>query len=210
MNLLLDGIKVGLILCCMIGPIFFALIQTGVEQGIRAGTTVGLGIWVSDLFFILGIFWGVSHISRLANGDHFSFFLGLAGSAILVLFGLGALVKAPAFEYYQLADTQRVSSYLALFSKGFLINTINPFTVFFWLGLMSTVIIKNGLHGGDATFYFGGILGTVVITDFIKVLSARKIRRVLRPAHLLWLRRISGIALIIFGLALLFRAMMLS
>ncbi len=210
MNLLLDGIKVGLILCCMIGPIFFALVQTGVEQGIRAGTAVGLGIWISDLLFILGVFWGVSYISRLTNWDSFSLTLGLGGSAILVLFGLGALIKAPAFEYYQLADTQRVSSYLALFSKGFLINTINPFTVFFWMGLMSTVIIKNSLHGGDATLYFGGILGTVVVTDFIKVLSAKKIRRVLRPVHLLWLRRISGIALIVFGLALFLRALMLS
>jgi len=210
MYFLLDGIKVGLLLCIMVGPIFFALIQTGVEQGVRAGTMVGLGIWVSDLLFMLGVFWGISYISRITDWDYFSLTLGLGGSAILVLFGLGALLKAPAFEYYQLADTQRVSSYFALFSKGFLINTINPFTVFFWMGLMSTVIIKDELQGGDATLYFSGVLGTVVITDFIKVLSAKKIRQVLRPVHLLWLRRVSGAALLLFGLVLFFRALALS
>lgn len=210
MNLLLDGIKVGLILCFMIGPIFFALVQTGVEQGVRAGTAVGLGIWISDLLFMLGVFWGISYISRLANWDNFSFALGLGGSVVLVLFGAGALLKGPTFEYYHFPGTRRVSSYFSLFSKGFLINTVNPFTVFFWMGLMSTVILKNQLHGSGATLYFGGILGTVVITDFVKILSAKKIRQVLRPVHLLWLRRISGTALILFGLVLLVRALVAS
>lgn len=206
MSLLFDGIKVGLILCFMIGPIFFALVQTGVEQGIRAGSTVGLGIWVSDFLFMVGVYWGVSYVSRITKWDNFSIALGLGGSIILVLFGLGALLKNPSFKMYSLPYTRRTSSYFSLWLKGFLINTVNPFTVFFWLGLMSTVILKNELHGGDATLYFGGVLGTVVVTDFIKVLSAKRIRQVLRPIHLMWFRRISGIALIAFGVALLVRA----
>ena len=60
MNILIEGIKVGLILCFLIGPIFFALVQTGVEEGLRAGTAVGLGIWISDLIFILGVYRGIS------------------------------------------------------------------------------------------------------------------------------------------------------
>jgi threonine/homoserine/homoserine lactone efflux protein len=207
MSLLFDGIKVGLILCFMIGPIFFALVQTGVEQGFRAGATVGLGIWLSDFLFITGVYWGVAYISRMAKWDNFSVTLGLGGSVILVLFGLGALLKNPSFKMYRLPYTQRTSSYFSLWLKGFLINSVNPFTVFFWLGLMSTVILKNKLHGSEAMLYFGGILGTVVLTDFIKVLSAKRIRQVLRPVHLLWFRRISGIALIAFGLALLARAL---
>ena len=206
MNLLFDGIKIGLILCFMIGPIFFALVQTGVEEGIRAGATVGFGIWVSDLLYILVVYWSIAYVSRISNWEKFSMFLGLGGSAILILFGLGALFKAPNPGYYMLPYTKRSSSYLSLFSKGFLINTINPFTVFFWLGLMSTVVIKNGFQGKDATLYFSGILATIVLTDLIKVLLSKRIRQMLRPIHLLWFRRISGSALILFGLALLARA----
>ena len=208
MNILIEGIKVGLILCFLIGPIFFALVQTGVEEGLRAGTAVGLGIWISDLIFILGVYRGISYINRITAWDKFSLTLGLGGSAVLILFGLGALLRPPAFDYYTLPYTQRTSSYASLFTKGFLINTVNTFTVFFWMGLMSTVIVKNGLEGNDATLFFGGILGTIAFTDFLKVVLSKKIRQHLRPFHLLWLRRISGVALIVFGVILIVRVIL--
>lgn len=192
----------------MVGPIFFALIQTGVEEGIKAGTAVGAGIWVSDFLFVVVVYWGVAYVTRLTDGGHFSTVLGIGGSALLVLFGLGALLKSPSFEHYALPYTRRTSSYFSLWLKGFLINTVNPFTIFFWMGLMSTVIIKDGLNGRDAFNYFTGILCTIVGTDLLKVVLAKRIRRLLRPVHLLWLRRISGSALIIFGVALLIRALM--
>lgn len=207
MNLLFDGIKVGLILCFMIGPIFFALVQTGVEQGFRAGVMVGFGVWISDLIYILAVYWGISFISRITQWENFSVYLGLGGSIILVLFGLAALAKNPSFKHYRLPETKRFSSYFSLWFKGFLLNAVNPFTIFFWLGLMSTVIIKNELHGGDAILFFSAALGTVMLTDVLKVLSAKRIRQVLRPIHLLWIRRISGVALIVFGVALLVRAL---
>jgi len=207
MNLLFDGIKVGLILCFMIGPIFFALVQTGVEQGFRAGITVGLGVWLSDLFYILAVYWGVSLISRITQWENFSVYLGIGGSIILVIFGLAALLRNPPFKHYRLPQTKRTSAYFSLWFKGFLLNAVNPFTIFFWLGLMSTVIIKNKLHGNDAILFFSAAMGTVMLTDVLKVLSAKRIRQVLRPIHLLWIRRISGIALIVFGVALLVRAL---
>jgi threonine/homoserine/homoserine lactone efflux protein len=210
MDLLLDGIKVGLILSLLIGPLFFSLVQTGVEEGIRAGTALGFGIWISDLLYITVVYWGVSYISRIADWPSFSATLGIGGSALLIFFGIGVLLKNPSDEVFSFQPfTRRTSSYATLWLKGFLINSINPFTVFFWLGLMSTVVIKDKLGGSEALYYFGGILGTIAVTDFSKVLLAKNIRRYMRPIHLLWLRRVSASALILFGLALLIRALML-
>lgn len=209
MNLLLDGIKWGMVLCLLIGPIFFALVQTGVEQGVRAGSMVGLGIWVSDLLYISIVYWGLSYAGRLIQADSFPLYLGVAGSAILLLFGTGTLLTPPAAGQLSKKTTIRSSSYFSLWLKGFLINTINPFTVFFWVGIMTTVVVKDGLEGPQASLFFGGILGTVILTDFLKVLLAKKIRRWLRPWHLLWMRRISGAALIAFGIVLLIRVSLL-
>ena len=66
---LLQGIQTGLVLCIMLGPIFFALVQAGVERGMRAGLMVGLGIWISDLIFILSIFFGASFIVTVTEWE---------------------------------------------------------------------------------------------------------------------------------------------
>ena len=209
MDFIFDGIKLGLILAILIGPIFFALIQAGVEQGIRAGAMVGLGIWVSDMLFILGAYFGVSYITRLVEGPEFALYLGIAGSITLTAFGLGALVTAPKVGANpQWAKTTfRSSSYFSLWMKGFLINTVNPFTFFFWIGVTTTMVMDGGLDSGEASLFFGGILGTIITTDLAKVILAKRIRSFLQPIHLLWLRRISGAALIVFAVVLLVRVL---
>jgi threonine/homoserine/homoserine lactone efflux protein len=210
MDMLFGGIKVGLILSFMIGPIFFALVQTSVEEGFRAGAMVALGIWVSDASFVLAVYYGVSYLAEIVKAPSFSLILGIAGSILLACFGLATLLTIPkGLLTGVLPDYKRSSSYLSLFIKGFLINTINPFTVFFWTSLMGTVVIKDGFDGQQALWFFGGVLGTIVTTDLLKVILAKKIRYSLRPVHLLWLRRISGGALIVFGVVLLFRVLLL-
>ena len=209
MNQLWEGIQVGLILCFLLGPIFFVLVQTGVEQGFRAGAVVGLGVWLSDLMFFLAVFHGLRWINQLVRWPWFEEMLGLGGSLVLVLFGLGAILHQPAYTRMKPASTVRVSSYLDLFARGFLVNTLNPFTIFFWMGLMSTVILSKELSTTETSFYASGIIGTIAATDLAKVAMAKRIRRHLRFRYLLWFRRLSGAALILFGLALFLRAVWL-
>ena len=208
--MLFDGIKIGLILSFMIGPIFFALVQTSVEEGFRAGAMVALGIWMSDFLFVLAVYFGVSYLADIVNTQSFTLILGIGGSILLAGFGLASLLTIPkGLLNNTVPDYKRSSSYPSLFVKGFLINTINPFTVFFWTSLMGTVVIKDGFDGNQASIFFGGVLGTIILTDLLKVILAKKIRYSLRPVHLLWLRRISGAALIVFGVVLLVRVLLL-
>lgn len=210
MNMLFDGIKIGLILSFMIGPIFFALVQTSVEEGFRAGSMVALGIWMSDFLFVLAVYFGVSYLADIVNTQSFTLILGIGGSILLAGFGLASLLTIPkGLLNNTVPDYKRSSSYPSLFVKGFLINTINPFTVFFWTSLMGTVVIKDGFDGNQASIFFGGVLGTIILTDLLKVILAKRIRYSLRPVHLLWLRRISGAALIVFGVVLLVRVLLL-
>ena len=52
MQYVFEGILLGLTLTILLGPIFVALTQTGIKHGIRAGISVGTGIWTSDLLVI--------------------------------------------------------------------------------------------------------------------------------------------------------------
>lgn len=205
MDSIFEGIKIGLVLCFLLGPIFVALVQTGVEEGILPGTVVGSGIWISDLLFILAVYWGIGYVRQLVQWDNFTLALGIGGSITLAAFGLGTLLSKPPEIVIESKTPIRISSWAALWMKGFLINTINPFTVFFWLGLMAPVLIKE--ESLNPVFFFGGILGTIIVTDFLKVVLAKYIRKHMRPVHILWLRRISGMLLILFGVILLLRVL---
>lgn len=210
MNFFLDGMKIGVVLALMVGPLFFTLIQTGVEQGFRAGAMVGFGIWVSDFLYILAVYSGLSFLVRFVEDETYVFPLGVAGSALLILFGLISLLSVPQrapmqHKVMHISTGRRSTSYFSLWFKGFLINTLNPFTIFFWMGLMSTVAVRDDLQPVHARYFFLGILAVVVGTDLLKVYLAKQIRVIMRPVHIIWLRRVTGTALLIFGIALLFR-----
>ncbi len=197
----------GLALSVLVGPLLFALVQTGIEKGIRAGIIMGLGIWLSDLLFISGAYWGVSHIMAITEMDHFEFYLGGIGGIILIVIGIATmLTRPPAVE--NASSSSKGSSYFALAMKGFAINTFNPFTVLFWISMMSTVVLKDDLSGLEAFLFFGGIMGTVIFFDSLKVVLAKMIRKKLKPVYILRMRQVSGAALLIFGIVLMIRVIL--
>ena len=210
MSFLLEGIKIGILLALMVGPLFFTLIQTGVEEGFRAGAMVGFGIWVSDTLYAFAAYKGLSYLAAISQSAVYTRNIGIAGSLLLAVFGLISLFSVPKGRHLQHRELRiasiRGTSYLSLWFKGFLINTANPFTIFFWLGLVSTITVREDLQKGDAGWFFAGIIGIVILTDLLKVFLAKQIRLLMRPVHIVWLRRVSGAALLIFGVILFIRS----
>jgi threonine/homoserine/homoserine lactone efflux protein len=86
--------------------------------------------------------------------------------------------------------------------QGFAINSFNPFTVTFWSVFSLTQVHERGLAEPEAWSVYAGILLTIIITDTIKVLAARKLREVLQPSVILWVQRAGGVALGLFGVVL--------
>ena len=203
-EILFKGIGWGLFLSILMGPILFALVQTGIERGVRAGLMVGLGIWVSDLLFILAVFFGVSYVISITRQANFEFQLGIAGGIILIMIGLGmALSKSP--EASDVSGVSKLKSYPAFWLKGFLINTINPFTVSFWTGIMTTEVIGSNMNTREAAVFFGSILGTIMLTDSLKVVLAKRLGRWLSADHIRKVRLATGIILAILGVVLMIR-----
>ena len=208
MNLLWDGIKFGLALSVLIGPLLFALLQTSIEQGFRAGWMVGLGIWISDVLFVTITFFFLSFVAEIIKWDGLELTIGIVGGIIFILFGLGSLFSKPPVIENMKTKAVRQNSYLSLWLKGFLLNTINPFTFFFWIGVSGIVFAKSGATHADASWFYGGLIGTLVLTDTTKVALAKMIRRWLKPHYILWMRRIMGIIFIAFGVAMMIRVSM--
>jgi threonine/homoserine/homoserine lactone efflux protein len=203
MNEILEGAILGFTLSFLIGPVFFTLLQTGIESGFRAGASYSAGVWLSDLLIILLIYHSMSAIATVVNSSQFVVYVGTIGAIILIGFGISSITSKVMVNLGSIADLK--VSYLKLFGKGLLINTINPFTVIFWLGVNTLILSKEAFNSQKATLYFGSILTTLIATDLLKVLLARRIGVALKPIHIHRMRQIAGALLIISGMVMLYR-----
>jgi len=195
----------GLALAILVGPILFSLIQRSIEQGVRAGLWVALGIWISDILFISGIMFGVTHIAKMIESPLFEPILGILGGLVLIGIGVGMFISKPVKNMDTGNGLKIVSSEWKLWLEGFLINTVNPFSVIFWTSLITARSIETDLFSINSYLFFGSILGTIIMTDVLKVVLAKKISTHLQPKHILRMRKISGIALFLFGIVMMIR-----
>lgn len=201
MQYALEGILFGLTLSILMGPIFIALTQSSIERGYQAGLAVGAGIWISDFLFIVLTYEFVHRITHIIDGEYFQLVMGIIGGVVLISFGLYSILSK-----YKELDRSKISgakSYIQYFIKGFLINTINPFTFIFWISVITTYVLSRNISGWESLAFLGSILFVIIITDSLKVFLAQLLRKRLTGRHMLWINRIAGAALTVFGVLLI-------
>ena len=59
MDILFNGLKLGIVLALLIGPVFFTIIQTSIERGFINGVLVSLGVSLSDTMYVAICYFGL-------------------------------------------------------------------------------------------------------------------------------------------------------
>ena len=195
----LNGILFGLLLCVLIGPVFFTLIQNSIEKGFWSGVFMAIGVALSDAFYIVITYFG---ISQLVESENFKMWLGGLGGLVMLVIGLVNLFKAaPKSGVVKIVQGNRDG--LKQLLKGFFLNGVNPFVLFFWIGIVSKVSVDFEYSSNQATGFFVALVLTVFIVDVLKAHFATKLREIVTARFMLIMNRIVGIALILFALRLL-------
>ncbi len=194
----LNGLAFGLIFIFSIGPAFFLLIQTSIEQGFNKAAYVALGISISDILYVVMIMKG---ITTLLEAPNVRFIVGVIGIVLLIAFGVYSLFKPP--RLHSKAEQHIPNSRIKSFVKGFVFNFFNPSTVIFWLSLVSIVQLNFGYSGNQKLLFFSGVLTIILSTDITKSFLAEKLKRFLTLRAVSLLNKLVGVILIGFGLALI-------
>lgn len=190
-----------MLLALLVGPIIVLLIQLSLRRGTLAAFAAAFGIWCGDVLFILVTHYGMGGMDGVMEHPQFNEIVGSIGAVILV--STAAVMwfrKPPDLGKPRKLPTKR--GLISPFLQGFGINTFNPFTITFWSFFSLTQIHDRGLSEPDALAVYGGIMLTILITDSIKVLAARKLRNFLRPKVILRVQRLGAVALGVFGVVL--------
>jgi threonine/homoserine/homoserine lactone efflux protein len=207
MNLIAEGILYGLFLASLAGPLFILLTRTGMHYGLRAGLSVGSGIWASDIG-VIGFSWLVyKGVINREISQETNMLIGISGGFLLIAFGIYLFQKK-----HILADQMDLKfssrSFPGFWLKGFLVNTVNPFTFIFWMGLISANMIKRSLDDLDMYILLSTVMVVIVITDSLKVWFAKMISKKMREKHYTLVNRIAGIGFALFGLYLITRSIL--
>ena len=160
---------------------------------------------LGDISFILIAYFGSINLLEKIKDDPRLFFVG---GLILVVYGLITYFdKSNKKDIDELTINLYVSNnYLKLILEGFFINFINIGVLAFWLGLIVVIVPTLDMNPTYVFWYFSVIIITYFLTDLVKIILAKQLKKKLTPKIIYKIKKTMGILLIIFGIALLLKS----
>jgi threonine/homoserine/homoserine lactone efflux protein len=181
----------GMILAFGFGPVFFSILQAGIEKGRKAGLQIAAGTCSSDLFLASVAYAGMF---SLDVGSEWGFWLKLAGSIILISIGVSQLLSKP--QHTKPAASQKLSG-IQLFFKGVALNIFNPLNFITWTAII-LAIKSRGMAQQAEIMHVLVIISSVFFFEFLLAHYANKLRHYFESQNL---KRLKWLVAVIMFLA---------
>ncbi len=197
-----EGVLLGLTMSVIFGPALFTLLQTSIHRGLQAGLLVATGIILCDGAIVYLSYLGVAQI--IENPRNHGLF-SIIGGIMLMIFGVATFTRKVLSKEKTKELQIRLPMPATYVVKGFFLNFVNPLLWFFWISLM--VGISSNYAGSQShiiSFFLGALL-TIYATDIGKVLIAQRLKRFITYRVILWINRVVGAVLFVFGIVLIIR-----
>ena len=208
MGVFIEGYLWGLSLALLLGPAFFALIQTSIQRSFKYGFLMAFGIFLSDVIAVALVYFGATQI--LGEDPHQNIYFSIIGGIVMVIFGTITAVKKDESKREEKEGKELAkgpSRPIVYISKGFFMNFFNPGMWFFWMTVAVSITARFGSHNISALVFLSGMLVSVFSTDSLKCFVSHKIKRWMKPRIMVWMNRIVGVVLILFGIYLILNVM---
>jgi len=198
---ILKGLAKGLLLVISVGPVIFTIIKQSINNGRGGGFSFVIGVWISDFLLVV-----LSNLfsELVSTVMDFKMQIGIAGSAFLIGMGIFYIFfKKVHIHPEDLASPAlKNSDHAKIVLQGFLLNTLNPAVIAFWLTAATAIAVSHTIR--DRIIIFATALILNMTADVIKVTLAGKLRKKLTIKNIRLINKISGLILVIFGAVLLF------
>ncbi len=204
-DIIVKGSLLGFMTSFSMGPIFFTLLETGIRKGVRCAMSFSAGVMLSDALIIFLSFVSVHVLFQQSQAQRL---LGIIGALALMGFGVYRWFTKESMDRNTGHETQPLGYFLYA-SKGFLINSLNPFVYLFWfsiVGVLTAQVMRSYVELG---WFFGAAWGSVVLLDLLKAHSAARLQHYFTPRTMRTLSRIMGTVLVLFGSGLLWQSLTL-
>ena len=193
LSLPVRGLVLGFTIAAAVGPITLLVIRRTIDHGGLYGFASGLGVATADATYAGIAAFGLTAITSLLVSGHM--LLGLVGGAVIVLLGLRTMVSRPSGPA---ADAER-PGLVGAFASIYALTMTNPLTIVLYAGVFAGIGLVAGSSFLDAAgltlgAWLGSTLWWVVLCSFVGWLRGR-----VSPRAMVWVNRVSGGALVVFG-----------
>ena len=197
LSFFIRGLLIGLSIAATVGPMSVLCIQRTLNKGQLYGLVSGLGIATADGVYGSIAAYGLTLITNFLI--HEQIWIRLIGGLFLMYLGVKTILSKPP-ERAAILNTKN-NSYLGAYASTFLLTLTNPLTI------LSFAAIFAGIGVGSASKSFfsatmvvlgvfsGSTLWWIILTSGISLL-----RKKINAQWLLWINRLSGAILTLFGI----------
>jgi threonine/homoserine/homoserine lactone efflux protein len=195
------GLIFGFSSAVLIGPVNFLAIRRGIIGGFQQTFMVGAGAALVDASFAYIVFVGISKE-------------GIVGVGKIIIWGISALfliflaysilteIRENPEAMENITVRKQVQWLDNSFVMGLLLVATNPFSLIWWVGLLSTVQLSGNIDytGGAATSFFSAVLVSELIWYSCLGLGVHKTRNLFNRRALTVISWICGLGMLVYFL----------
>jgi len=193
---ILSGVALGFAIAAPVGPIGVLCIRRTLAEGRLVGFISGLGAATADAIYGALAASGLAFTASLASSS--TAWLRVAGALFLCWLGLTTF-RAPVGDSNTATGT-RAAGILRAYGSTLVLTLSNPLTIASFAGVFAGLGV--GVEADAASLVLGVLAGSTLWWLLLSTLAGL-LRRHISPRVLVWINRLSGSAILIFGLAAL-------
>jgi threonine/homoserine/homoserine lactone efflux protein len=190
------ALGIGLLVAAPVGAMALLAIERTMARGRASGYATGLGIATADSLYASIAAFGLTALTGVLTGAQG--WVRLVGGAFLVYLGIRALLSKPAGR----ADAGSAGSAMGMFASALGLTLANPQTILAFVGIFAGagLAVSGGGWGMPAVTVAGVFTGSLAWWVVLVTVTGL-LREHVGERALLWVTRVSGIAIAVLGVA---------
>lgn len=143
LDMIFRGVLIGILASAPVGPVGILCVQRTLNKGRWYGFVTGVGAAASDIFYALLTGLGMSFVMDLVNNSRNQFFLQIAGSIMLLIFGIYSFRSNPTTNMHRSGTSKGTLVHNGV--TGFLLTLSNPLIILIFMAVYAQfAFIKPG------------------------------------------------------------------
>ena len=131
LDFIFKGMLIGIIASAPMGPVGVLCVQRTLNKGRWYGFVTGVGAALSDIVYAGIAGYGMSYVMDFVNNQQYRWWLQLAGSLMLLGFGVYTYRSDPTKNMHQSGNAKGTMTHNAV--TAFLVTFYNPLIIFLFL-----------------------------------------------------------------------------
>ncbi len=189
----IKGLIIGFLIAAPVGPIGILCIRRTLLHGRLPGFVSGLGAAAADTVYGFIAAFSLTFISDFLVAHQTLF--RIIGAAFICVLGIKTFFSQTNRHTASPAD----GTLLADFVTTFALTLMNPITIFAFTAVFAGVGVEHSTHNLEG-FLVAGVFAGAASWWLLITTLAGLFHRKISPENLLWLTRISGVIITVFGL----------